>query len=145
MSSVMFHGPANNFPGFVCGLVPMLFVSYVASPFVAHIHLRLPSYVRYSQTVLQRYTRTLPPDATLEFTTMNSIGVPRITPVKISDIRPVRQRLGMVNYATVKVDDGPRTWWMANVRLFGVHGEDKTKSQKEVWENIVNGIERRRN
>jgi len=124
----------------------MLLYSYIASPFVAHIHLHLPAYVRHSHELLLRYVRSLPADAKLEFTTMNSIGIPRVTPVKVSDLRPVKERLGMVNYVAKDVFlEGPQRWRMANRRQFGVHGGDKIQGRfPGMWNDIVKLIERRK-
>ena len=124
----------------------MAFVGYIAGPFVAHIHLKLPNYARYSRDVLMRYTRSLPKDAKLEITTMNFIGFPRVTRVNATDLRPVRERFGMVNYARdMRELDKKRPWWSGRaVRQFGVHGGDKIRGNPDAWDDILKTIARRK-
>lgn len=120
----------------------MLFYGYIASPFVAHIHLRLPKFARSSRALLKRYTQTLPPDAQIEITTMTPIGIPRITLMKVSDLHPVSQRFGMVNYVRdTAALNKERPWWMGKaIRQFGVHGGDILKDSQGAWNDIQRAI-----
>lgn len=108
--------------------------------------MRLPSFARYSSDILQRYTQTLPKDAQLDITTMNFFGRPRISAVRMGDIRRVKERFGMVNYVRDTKETNPkRPWWMGNaVKRFGVHGGVGLKGPNAgVWENIAKTIARR--
>ena len=67
----------------VAGLVPVTVIAYISSPFVTYIHLRLPIFARQSHEMLLRYSKTLPKTAELDITTMNFIGKPRVTRVKM--------------------------------------------------------------
>lgn len=122
----------------------MAFVAYISGPFVAHVHLRLPRFARQSREILNRYTQNLPKDAELELTTMSFIGKPRISLVKVGDLRPVRERFGMVNYVRdTKHLDHQRPWYMGKaVRQFGLHGGVQLKGNPEIWENIVKSIKK---
>jgi hypothetical protein len=120
----------------------MVFITYISSPFVAHIHLRLPAYARRSRDILNRYVRSLPEVAELEITTMNFIGKPRLSLVKVSDLHSVRERFGMVNYVrdTKKINHR-RPWYMGKaVRQFGIHGGVEVKENRGIWENIARSI-----
>lgn len=127
------------------GIVPVAFVAYITSPFVANIHLKVPAFARYSREMVVRYSQALPKDAKLEITTVNFIGMPRVTLVKVADLRTAKERLGLVNY--VRNMDGlknKRPWWMGRaVRQFGVHGGVRIPQGNEVWENIATTIAKR--
>lgn len=127
------------------GTIPLLSVAYISSPFVANIHLRLPTFARNSRDLLVRYSQNLPKDAKLEITTMNFIGKPRISLIRAADLRPVRERFGLVNYRRDNNDlDSKRPWWMGKaVRQFGVHGGTHLKDGNGIWENVNRGLAKR--
>lgn len=118
------------------GIIPLLTVSYISSPFVAHIHLHLPAFARHSRSLLARYARNPPRDARLDITTMNFIGKPRVSAVRLADLVPKRERWGMVNYVReARERDRKRPWWMGHaVRAFGVHGGRGVREGEGVWE-----------
>lgn len=118
----------------------MVFVAYITGPFVTYIHLRLPAFARQSREMLTRYAKSLPKDAALEITTMNFIGKPRVTRVKITDLYPVNGRFGMANYARdIKSIKSP--WWAGKaVRQFGLHSSTSRVMGGEIWENIAKRI-----
>ena len=123
----------------------MVFVGYISGPFVTYIHLRLPLFARQSRDMLLRYTKSLPRDAELDITTMNSIGKPRVARVKVTELYPVNERFGQANYArnTVVINEN-RPWWMGRaVRQFGVHSNTKKIMGGEVWDNIAKAIGKR--
>ena len=124
------------------GIVPVVFVAYITSPFVAHIHLRLPPFARYSREMAVRYSQTLPKDAKLELTTVNFIGMPRVTRVNVSDLHLVKDRFGIVNYIRDTKDlNSKRPWWMGSaIRQFGVYGGVRIPQGNGVWENIARTI-----
>jgi hypothetical protein len=127
------------------GIIPMTFVAYISSPFVAHVRLRLPHFARQSRDILNRYTQNLPKDAKLEITTMNFIGKPRLSLVKVADLHPVKERFGMANYTRdTKEINAKRPWYMGRaVRQFGIHGGIEMKGSPGIWENIVKSIGKR--
>lgn len=126
----------------VSGLVPVTVIAYISAPFVTYIHLRLPIFARQSQEMLLRYSKTLPKNAELDITTMNFIGKPRVTRVKVGDLRAVKERFGFANYSRdTKVLNSKRPWWMGKaVRLFGVTNDKSGVMGGEVWENVAKGI-----
>lgn len=126
------------------GIVPLVTVAYISSPFVANIHLRLPSFARHSRDLLVRYSNNLPKDAKLEITTVNFIGKPRSSLVLAADLHPVRERFGMVNYARdTKKLNSKRPWWSGRaVRQFGVHGGTRIKDAG-IWDNVARNIAKR--
>lgn len=127
------------------GLVPVAFVAYVTSPFVAHIHLRLPPFARYSREVVVRYSQALPKDAKLELTTVNFIGMPRVSRINIADLHPAKERFGIVNYVRdTKYLNSKRPWWMGSaIRQFGVYDGVRIAQGSEIWENIARTIAKR--
>lgn len=117
-------------------------MAYTSSPFVANIHLRLPVFARHSRELLVRYSKNLPKDAKLEITTMTFIGRPRINLVRATDLRPMRERFGMVNYVRDTTEaNSKRPWWMGRaVGKFGMHGSTTLRPGSEVWDNITKGL-----
>ncbi|PQE06242.1 4-coumarate- ligase 2 protein [Rutstroemia sp. NJR-2017a BBW] len=126
----------------LCGTIPMVVVAYLSSPFVNYIHLILPTFARTSRDLMLRYSKNPPKDAMLDVTTMNFIGKPRVSRVYISDLRPTKQRLGIVNYVRdTKEINKSRSWWMGRaVRVFGVHSGTGKVRGGEAWENIARKI-----
>ena len=112
---------------------------------MAHIHLRLPAFARFSREMAERYSRNLPKDAKIEITTMNFIGKPRVTLVKVADLQPIKERFGMVNYVRDTTEiNSKRPWWAGRaVRRFGVHGGVRIPQGSVLWENIAKTIAKR--
>jgi hypothetical protein len=128
------------------GIIPMVTVAYISGPFVNYIHLRLPAFARGSREMLLRYSKKPPKDAEIDITTMNFIGKPRITRMKATDLYPVKERLGMANYArdTTKINAG-RRWWMGKVvRQFGVHSGRSKVMGGEIWRNVESVLQKNR-
>ncbi|KAI0598965.1 hypothetical protein F4775DRAFT_591753 [Biscogniauxia sp. FL1348] len=105
------------------GIVPLVFVSYVASPFVTFIHIRLPPYARQSKEMLQRFVKYLPPDNQLEITTMNFLAKPRLSKVMTSELRKDAGRFGLVNWTRdTTAENAKRKWYMPRaIGKFSVH------------------------
>jgi len=131
----------------VSGTVPLVAVAYLTSPFVNYIHLRLPIFARYSKDLLLRYSKSLPPTAELDITTMNFIGKPKVTRMKITDLQSKKQRFGMVNFvrkAGTEDVTKKRAWYLGKPPTrFGVHGGRTKILGGEVWENVRRGVEKR--
>jgi hypothetical protein len=120
----------------------MVFVAYITGPFVTYIHLRLPTYARHSRDMLLRYTKSLPNDAALEITTMNFIGKPRVTRVKIAELYPVKERFGMANYVRdTELINSRLPWYLPKaVRQFGVHSNTSKIMGGTAWENVAKRV-----
>jgi hypothetical protein len=123
----------------------MVFVAYITGPFVTYIHLRLPTYARHSREMLMRYTKSLPNDAMLDITTMNFVGKPRVTRVKISELYPVKERFGMANYARdTELINSKLPWYFPKtVGQFGVHSNTSKIMGGTVWEHIAKRISKK--
>ncbi|KAH7239176.1 hypothetical protein BKA59DRAFT_484151 [Fusarium tricinctum] len=97
----------------LCGIVPIIFVAYITSPFVTHIHVHLPPYARTSRPILERFVKTLPPSTPLTLTTMSAISKPRYSSIQAGDLSPVRRRFGLINYVRdTKEENAKRSWYM---------------------------------
>jgi hypothetical protein len=92
-----------------------------------------------------RYSQSLPKDATLDITTVNFIGMPRVTRLSVADLHPAKERFGIVNYVRNTKDlNSKRPWWMGRaVSQFGVHSGARIAQGNGVWENIARKIEKR--
>ncbi|KAJ4297278.1 hypothetical protein N0V88_004196 [Collariella sp. IMI 366227] len=126
----------------LCGLVPALYVAWSTTPFVAAIHLHLPPYARHSQAILERFSRTAPPNTRLDVTTMSLIGKPRVSSMVLSDLRPALENSkethhGTVNYVrdTRIVDKGRKWWRFRAVRGFNIlEGRGNVKAGRRALE-----------
>jgi hypothetical protein len=126
------------------GIIPLLFVHYTTAPFVNYIHLRLPPFARQSHEHLLRYSRSLPKTATVDITTMNSIGKPRVSRVEVGDLHPIKSALSLANYSRSVKENALRRPWYAKkpVRQFAVlEGFGKTR-EAGIWENVAASIKR---
>jgi paired amphipathic helix protein Sin3a len=85
----------------------------------------------------------MPKDAKLELTTMNFIGLPRITRVNVSDLRSARERFGIVNYIYLREGEKRKWWARRGVRRFAVHGGVRISQGTGVWENVVKFVAKR--
>ncbi|KAM3519135.1 hypothetical protein NHJ13051_007722 [Beauveria bassiana] len=107
----------------LCGVIPFFFVTYTTAPFVTHLYIHLPVSARTSRAALERFVRAaLPPSARLTATTMSAIGKPRYSTLCAGDLRPVRRRFGLVNYARdAGAENRGRRWYeLPAVRQFHV-------------------------
>jgi hypothetical protein len=120
----------------------MSIVAYTTRPFVTYIHLRLPPYSRYSREFVHRYSMNLPPTASVDITTMSFIGKPRVSRMKVTDLYPVKSRLGVGNYARdTKAIDEQRSWWRGkSVGQFAVRSNSGSGREKGIWENVAGCI-----
>ncbi|PQK09891.1 hypothetical protein BB8028_0002g02150 [Beauveria bassiana] len=97
----------------LCGVIPFFFVTYTTAPFVTHLYIHLPVSARTSRAALERFVRAaLPPSARLTATTMSAIGKPRYSTLCAGDLRPVKRRFGLVNYARdAGAENRGRRWY----------------------------------
>ncbi|KAI1496114.1 hypothetical protein F5X99DRAFT_86142 [Biscogniauxia marginata] len=129
----------------LAAIVPLMFVSWTTSPFVAFISIRLPRLARQSEDMLRRFVEKSAAEAELEITTINLMAKPRLSRVNTSDLMPVKRRLGIVNLARdTKAENAARKWYMPRaVGNFSV----QTNSMPRVpwvWEKTSKTVERRR-
>ncbi|KAK7984883.1 hypothetical protein PG988_002505 [Apiospora saccharicola] len=120
---------------------PLVILGYLTSPFVSFMHLRLPPFARVSEEALRSFVRRLPAQAQtteLDITTMSTIAKPRVSKVKLSELRPANQRLGIVNYVRdTTAENATRKWY--NFRAVGKFNVQHNKSPRVrgVWEEIA--------
>jgi len=77
---------------------------------------------------------------------MNFIGKPRVTRMKVTELYPVKDRLGMANYARDTTNiNAERPWWMGKaVRQFGVHSGRSKVMGGEIWRNVESVLQTNR-
>ncbi|KAI8624109.1 hypothetical protein F5Y19DRAFT_339237 [Xylariaceae sp. FL1651] len=123
-------------------VVPLIFVAYTTSPFVSFIHIRIPPFARQSEEMLRWYIRTLSPQTELDITTMSFIAKPRVSTVKLSELKPVSKRLGIVNLARdTAAENATRKWYMfPAVGNFNVQMSSGTSRVQWIWESIWNHV-----
>ncbi len=129
-------------------MLPLAFVGYATTPFVAALHIRLPPFARQSAEVLRRYVRSgAPAPARLEITTMNLVGRPRVAEVAVADLRAVRGRFGLANFARYS-PRGPRPWYRRLAVLppatrFHIPLAGGTAREGWVWTELAAAIAKR--
>ncbi|KAK0729011.1 hypothetical protein B0T21DRAFT_413120 [Apiosordaria backusii] len=129
-----------------CGLIPLLYVGYFTTPFVTFIHLRLPPYARWSTPILQRFAKTAPPNTQIDVTTLSLTGTPRHSSMMLSDLKPTKQRFGMVNFErdTAALNKKRKWWrWKAVGRFNIQEGNEKNCRAGWVWRDVAEGIRAR--
>ncbi|KAF7536928.1 hypothetical protein G7Z17_g12959 [Cylindrodendrum hubeiense] len=140
----------------LCGIVPILFVAAVTSPFVTHIHIHLPAYARTSKPILERYVRTLPPSTQLTLTTMSFISKPRYSSLQAGDLSPTRRRFGLVNLTRdTAAENAKRSWYMfraigefyvqekAPVRRVRYEKKKKDQVDRWIWDAIKEKLDKK--
>lgn len=141
----------------LCGIIPLLFITYTTSPFVTHAHIHLPTAARISRPALERFVGNIPPTTQLTLTTMSFVSKPRYSSVRAGDLFPVRRRFGLINYARdTQTENEARKWYMYRA-VKGFHIQEKSavvpgkryqKKKKDlvegwIWEAIKERIHAR--
>jgi hypothetical protein len=82
----------------------------------------------------------------VDITTMNFIGKPRVSRMKLGELYPVKERFGLVNWKRdLDGVKGERKWWMGKKRcFFGVYEGMSKVREKEVWEGVRGAVEKNR-
>ncbi|OAA62265.1 hypothetical protein ISF_05274 [Cordyceps fumosorosea ARSEF 2679] len=150
----------------LCGVVPLLFVTYTTAPFVTHVHVHLPSAARSSHAALERFVASGPPPGTrLTATTVSVIGKPRYSALRAGDLVSAARRdrrFGLVNYTRdVAAENATRRWYeLPAVRRFHIpenaqqasgrrgRGVAQTRAGRNlvepwIWDAIKEGIAKR--
>lgn len=132
---------------FLCGLIPLVYVAYTTAPFVTAVHLQLPPFARSSTELLRRFAASPPATARLEIGTLSFFGTPRVTTLTVGDLRPKRERWGMVNFVRENAEAARRArkWWQLPVvgRFNVQEGNEKRVKEGWVWKELEGGIRRR--
>lgn len=125
----------------------MIFVMYTTAPFVTYIHLRLPEFARQSRENLLRYSKNIPRNTTIDITTLNMIGRPRVSRISVGDIQHVASRYSITNYArSAKDEEMKRPWWAGRpIKQFAILAEHGRSREEGVWENVARSIKRSNN
>lgn len=128
--------------------VPFLAVWYLTSPMAVWIHTRVPDQSRRAAHLAARYLAALPAGAEVTITTMGALGRPRLSHVRVADLRPARRRLGLVNYVREDAarENAARRWWMFRaVREFRIEDETTTggRESRLGWDVVARQVRER--
>lgn len=111
------------------------------------MHLQLPPFARSSTELLRRFAASPPATARLEIGTLSFFGTPRVTTLTVGDLRPKRERWGMVNFVRENAEAARRArkWWqLPVVARFNVQEGNETRVKEGwVWKELEGGIRRR--
>ncbi|KAF2192342.1 hypothetical protein K469DRAFT_477488, partial [Zopfia rhizophila CBS 207.26] len=141
----------------VCGALPMIAMSYLTAPFVRTVHLEIPEYARRSRDILIRFSKNLPDDTRIEFTTLRAFPFRRTTAVFLFELRALPPQQGrFANIELVKTDAWRKRQSEKSFgqRIFEILNEPRWKFYvKEgrnytlrtgvpgVWENVAKAIQ----
>lgn len=127
--------------------VPLIYVMYHASPFVAYVHIKLPIFARRSREQLLKWAQSIPSNTEVEMTTIKSYGSLRTTRMPISELRPIKARFGIENLARVprslgRTSNSPkRPWWAPKEQnLFFIGNERRKSVETAVWQKALEQI-----
>lgn len=81
----------------VCSAIPMVVTSFMTSPFVASIFVRLPSRARASKEALIAWARRMPQDTALEIQKIGFLPFPRTRALQLSELRTMRSKAVLAN------------------------------------------------
>ncbi|KAH8682215.1 hypothetical protein BX600DRAFT_447999 [Xylariales sp. PMI_506] len=126
----------------VCALVPIVFVTWSTSPFVSYIHLRLTPFARQSEANLRQFMRNLSKDTELAITTTSAIAKPRVSQVLLSELKPAKERLGIVNYIRdTTAENEKRKWYQFRAQgKFNVQQQSKAPKAPWAWAEVAKAI-----
>jgi hypothetical protein len=131
----------------IIGTMPFLIIWYLTSPMVMWIHMRVPNKYRKSKHVVDLFLDNPPADTELAITNMGAMLKPRVSHVRISDLKPETKRFGLVNFTrdTTK-ENAQRKWWMFRaVGNFKIEDAIKPAGAKTpwVWNSVARHIRQR--
>ncbi|KAK0631951.1 hypothetical protein B0T14DRAFT_490401 [Immersiella caudata] len=144
---MMSAAPLSTTAGILlCGICPILYVTYSASPFVTAVHLHLPPFARTSAEMLRRFVANAPPATKLDIVSQSFIGKPRVSTITMGELKPCKKRWGMVNFERdTATANEERKWyhWRA-IGKFNIQegNEGKTKNGW-VWPEIAKTTQKR--
>lgn len=121
----------------VAGAIPLLAVWYLTSPMVMWIHFIVPKNFQRSADAVELLMKNVPIDAEVTMTTMGILGKPRVSHMKLRDVRKERRRFGLVNHVRTLDQDAiaSRKWYqLPEMSQFKI--EDKVVSNrktKQLW------------
>ncbi|KAF2264464.1 hypothetical protein CC78DRAFT_235477 [Lojkania enalia] len=101
--------------------MPIVTLSYVTTPFVKTVFINLPSTARLSRDSLARFSKRLPPDTLLEFTTLRAFPFQRNTAVMLSELQALK----------------PQWWRFANIERVKTKEFERLQRQKSLWRRLL--------
>ena len=125
----------------------MLITSLATAPFVAHVHVQLPSHARRSEQTLRAFLRSPPKSTLLTISAMRFLPWPKTRTVYLEDMRAIKPSFGRIaNFEHVPLthhDKKVPGWMRATLGQYFVRpGERFTKNTRApgAWDMLVNHI-----
>lgn len=127
------------------GVVPLLYATYFAAPFVAYVHCKLPIFARRSREQLLKWAENIPPNTEVELTTIKSYGSLRISRMAIAELQPTKVRFGIENLIRVpkSTSTAKRPWWAPKEQRTFFVGDERRKSvETVVWQKVRSQVQK---
>ena len=139
------------------GAIPAFSNTWLTSPFVNSIYIRLPTVARQSKGALDRFVSNVPSDTRLDFVTLRFIGLPKTNTITLGELRSKKPSSGLEISNMVRIPSRLRNektdqnWWRMFAELFEprnrfyVGGKYCGKDTKApfVWGKILGRIKQR--
>ncbi|KAF2000300.1 hypothetical protein P154DRAFT_620398 [Amniculicola lignicola CBS 123094] len=109
----------------IAGVLPMLTLTYLTSPFVKRIHMQIPSHATTSRQALAAFTSSLPPTTRLRFVTLRAYPIEKTTTVQLSELRAMNpKRTRFANIERIKGEiwkqgEVGKRWWEKTLDILG--------------------------
>lgn len=129
---------------------PYFFTRWCTRAYVATIRIHLPTKARVSRETLHAFAAHMPPETTLEFTTVGSIGLQSTTTTSLAKLSPLETRTGIGNIQrAVEHGHGHQTLVARYKRLaqgstFYVGGDEGSikSNAPGIWHAVMHHIQR---
>lgn len=134
----------------VAGTIPFFAMWYLTSPMVMWIHLPVSKGFQRAPDAVKNFIRNVPGDAKVAITTMGVVGRPRVSQVKLQDLRREKRRFGLVNYVRNmrRAENATRKWYQFGaVKEFKIEDgviADRRSKQIFMWYDIMKAFEERK-
>lgn len=130
--------------------IPTIAIWYLTYPMVMWMHIHVPKEIQQNKSLLAKFLAKPAADMGVHITTMGPLGKPRVTHVKLADLKPVKQRAGLVNYIRdVTQENKERKWYQ--FRAIGKFMIDESSTQVQqrqkqdpwVWYSLIEAFRKR--
>lgn len=124
--------------------IPVIAIWYLTYPMVMWMHMRVPKDIQRSQVQIEKFLKYPAADTGVYITTMGPMCNPRVTFVKLADLKPVKQRFGLVNYARdVTQENRERKWYQYRAIGKFMIENDRQRGVRWTWYALIEAFRKR--
>lgn len=118
----------------VAATLPVVAIWFLTYPMVMWMHIHVPQDIQRNKMLLERFLARPAANLGVYITTMGPLAKPRVTYVKLAELKPVKQRGGLVNYIRdVTQENKERNWYQYRaIGKFMIQDENEAKAGASV-------------